>query len=418
LDRAITATGILDRVLSWNPDSTIASISDNVNPLNSQSFTYDPAERLLSATGGYGTISYTYDANGNRLSRTDANGALSFGYQPGSNRLNQVGAWAYTSDTVGNLTGVNGAVVSYGVNNRMIRVADSNGAVAGDYLYNGLGRRASKAVGGKLTVFAYDLSGNLILEYDWTTQAITEHVYGPSGRLATIAPDASIYWHHNDHLGTPQAMTDSTGKVVWTMSQTPFGIATANEDPDGDGIKVTNNFRFPGQYFDAETGVNYNYFRTYVPAFGRYTQHDPIGLNGGPNPFGYVGGNPVNWIDPWGLYRCSPNTNCDFTQPMQNSLQCFESCLGQDFTITGGRSRRNTSNSSHSRGEACDIGRNTNPNLNRNNVERCTSQCFPRGYGQEEQNKPRVGGTHFHIQLNSIHGTSPGFAPGIRPYQP
>ncbi|RME57712.1 RHS repeat-associated core domain-containing protein, partial [Candidatus Parcubacteria bacterium] len=60
-----------------------------------------------------------------------------------------------------------------------------------------------------------------------------------------------------------------------------FGVATVNEDPDGDGIRVTNNFRFPGQYYDAETGLNYNYQRTYDPSLGRYTQTDPIGLNGG-----------------------------------------------------------------------------------------------------------------------------------------
>ena len=96
-------------------------------------------------------------------------------------------------------------------------------------------------------------------------------------------------------------MTDANGTVVWTMSQTPFGIATVNEDPDGDGIAVTNNFRFPGQYFDAETGLNYNYQRTYDPATGRYTQPDPIGLAGGMNPFGYVNGDPITNIDPFGL---------------------------------------------------------------------------------------------------------------------
>ncbi len=120
------------------------------------------------------------------------------------------------------------------------------------------------------------------------------------GGGATVTTEA-VYWHHNDHLGTPQALTDANGRVVWTASYTPFGIATVNEDPDGDGIRVTNNFRLPGQYYDAETGLNYNYQRTYDPATGRYTQHDPIGLNGGMNPFGYVGGNPVTGVDPYGL---------------------------------------------------------------------------------------------------------------------
>jgi len=122
----------------------------------------------------------------------------------------------------------------------------------------------------------------------------------PTGGGATVGVEA-VYWHHNDHLGTPQALTDINGTVVWTMSQTPFGIATVNEDPDGNGIKVTNNFRFPGQYFDAETGLNYNYFRSYDPAIGAYPQHDPIGLDGSMNPFRYVGGNPISLADSTGL---------------------------------------------------------------------------------------------------------------------
>jgi len=122
----------------------------------------------------------------------------------------------------------------------------------------------------------------------------------PAGGGATVTSEA-VYWHHNDHLGTPQALTDINGTKVWEMSQTPFGIVTVNEDPDGDGIKVTSNFRFPGQYYDAETGLNYNYFRTFDPALGRYTQSDPIGLYAGMNTFTYVGANPVNGIDPLGL---------------------------------------------------------------------------------------------------------------------
>jgi RHS repeat-associated protein len=102
-------------------------------------------------------------------------------------------------------------------------------------------------------------------------------------------------------------MTDVNGVVVWTASYTPFGVAVINEDPDGDGILVNNSFRLPGQYYDAETGLNYNYFRTYDPLVGRYTQSDPIGLRGGLNVFGYVNGDPVNSVDINGLFVLSAN---------------------------------------------------------------------------------------------------------------
>ena len=107
----------------------------------------------------------------------------------------------------------------------------------------------------------------------------------------------------NDHLGTPQKMTDRLGFVVWRAIYDPFGKTTVNEDVDGDGVKVTLNVRFPGQYYDVESGLHYNYFRTYDPELGRYLTSDPIGLLGGLNTFGYVGGNPVGFTDKYGLDR-------------------------------------------------------------------------------------------------------------------
>ncbi|SEB18877.1 RHS repeat-associated core domain-containing protein, partial [Marinobacterium iners] len=68
------------------------------------------------------------------------------------------------------------------------------------------------------------------------------------------------------------------------------------------GSILTFNLRFPGQYFDSETGLHYNYYRDYDPATGRYIESDPIGLAGGLNSYAYVQNNPANWLDPWGLY--------------------------------------------------------------------------------------------------------------------
>ena len=91
--------------------------------------------------------------------------------------------------------------------------------------------------------------------------------------------------------------------IVWRWDSEPFGTAAANQDPDGDGNLFVYNPRFPGQYYDAETGLNYNYHRDYDPGTGRYVESDPIGLNGGSySTYAYGGGSPVNNIDPSGNF--------------------------------------------------------------------------------------------------------------------
>ena len=100
----------------------------------------------------------------------------------------------------------------------------------------------------------------------------------------------SIYYIHNDHLGTPKLMTNSSGTIVWNATATPFGKATVNSDYDGNGKLVTLNIRQPGQYYDKETGLYYNLNRYYDPSTGRYISSDPIGLLGGINTFAYCPG--------------------------------------------------------------------------------------------------------------------------------
>ncbi len=106
----------------------------------------------------------------------------------------------------------------------------------------------------------------------------------------------AVYTFHNNELGTPELMTDSTNTVVWEGISKPFGETAVNS-----GSTVVNNFRFQGQYYDAETGLHYNGQQYYDPKTGRYLTPDPIGLAGGVNPYVYVGNDPINAIDPWGL---------------------------------------------------------------------------------------------------------------------
>jgi len=104
-------------------------------------------------------------------------------------------------------------------------------------------------------------------------------------------------------LNTPRLITDSNGNAVWQWDNTdPFGDNIPNQSPNGTGNQFVFNLRFPGQYYDVETGLFQNGYRDYDPATGRYPESDPIGLQGGSfSTYAYVGGNPISYIDPTGL---------------------------------------------------------------------------------------------------------------------
>jgi RHS repeat-associated protein len=148
-------------------------------------------------------------------------------------------------------------------------------------------------------LFVYD-EHRLLGEYDIAGNPIQETVWLGNLPVATVQ-NGKLYYIHTDHLGTPRVITDNSNTEIWKWESDPFGVAAANDDPDGDGVGFTFNLRFPGQYFDAETGLHYNYFRDYDPSTGRYIQSDPIGLAGGLNTYGYVGQNPLSWADHRGL---------------------------------------------------------------------------------------------------------------------
>jgi len=135
----------------------------------------------------------------------------------------------------------------------------------------------------------------------------------------TGSPDWLI---HTDHLATPQKMTDSSGTIVWSADYKPFGEATITVST------ITNNLRFPGQYYDVETGLSYNYFRDYSPTIGRFIEKDPLGLKGGINLYSYVGNNSINWIYEFGLATITGPQQRPIQRPRPDtvtglSLRCF-----------------------------------------------------------------------------------------------
>jgi len=268
---------------------------------------YDNQYRISSiVVGSILNLTYTYDPNGNINSILDAvnppgGQALetpgTYSYQSGTNKLTHIAATPpidYGYDLNGNITTENTWTYVYDFSNQLIRVLDGANQIA-EYTFNGAGQRIKKVTQTETRILHYDQMGHIIAETNQSGQMVAEYVYLGDQLLTMIKPGELAYYFHNDHLGTPQVLTDGTGSIAWKAAYTPFGEAVISI------ATVQNPFRFPGQYYDQETGLHYNYFRYYNPQTGRYITPDPIGLEGGINLFAYVAGNPLNFTDPLGL---------------------------------------------------------------------------------------------------------------------
>ncbi|EPY1467232.1 RHS repeat domain-containing protein, partial [Pseudomonas aeruginosa] len=278
-------------------------------------YQYDPLDRLTEERGVQGGRRYAYDAVGNRTQRSDnpASGGTAssqdYQYAPDSNRLTAIGAQAVNSDAAGNLTQDRPArKLAYDAQGRLQSVSLDGQQVA-EYRYNALGQRIVKLTPESITTYLYGPDGQLLgeAEHDGSGRKLRAQYYLwlDSLPLATIDADydaqgkvgnPTLLYLHGDHLDTPRLATDASGQIAWQWQSDAFGRGEALSQGS-----TQVNLRFPGQYYDAESGLHYNYFRDYDPETGRYVESDPIGLDGGLNTYAYVGSNPVGLVDPNGL---------------------------------------------------------------------------------------------------------------------
>jgi RHS repeat-associated protein len=302
LDGRLTAfpLGGDTRTLSYDAAGRLTALAD---PASQQGFGYDALDRLTQFTNGAASQGFGYDAVGNRTGKTVNGTATPYAYAADSNRLVKVGATPYGYDAAGHLLANGSRSFSYDAGGRLAGVTKPDGTVF-TYAFNGLGQRVGKtspalSTGGR--VYAYDEAGHLLGEYDLTGARVQEHVYLGDTPVAVIGSGGAVYHVFSDHLGTPRQILDTAGRLRWRWDPAdPFGANAPNANPQGLG-GFLYNLRFPGQYFDAESGLHYNGFRDYDPGRGRYVQSDPIGLAGGMNTYAYVGSDPLSYIDPLGL---------------------------------------------------------------------------------------------------------------------
>jgi RHS repeat-associated protein len=313
---------------------------------NEQLYRYDTQMHLTDVGGPYGWFGshYVYDATGDRLARSGWGvGEVTYRYTPGTHHLSgigEVGGWSFASvlsDADGNIVHLpqNGQTIdlTYGANNRLTQ-ALADGRVVGSYVYDANGLRAQKTVGKDSTQFIFNGQANLLGEYDESGASDREYVWLNGVVVASLDSSAqgmAIHYVGTDYLGTPRSVTDSSGHLVWSWDY--VGEAFGDSRPLGSYALA---LRFPGQYADAETGLNYNVYRDYSPSTGRYNESDPLGLLAGPATYTYVGNNPLVDIDPFGL--CPPqaknpkNPKCK-TPIMQPQYTAIFGQMGNDLGV-------------------------------------------------------------------------------------
>ncbi len=148
------------------------------------------------------------------------------------------------------------------------------------YVHNGQGQRVKKD-NGTITLFAYDETGGLIGEYNSVGSVGQETVWF-NGAPVAVLDGTSAYYIHTDHLGSPRVISNGN-TPIWRWDSDPFGSTGPDEDPDGDMAVFTYNLRYPGQYWDAETGLHYNYFLDIIANDG--TGNIDVNIyNNDPNP--------------------------------------------------------------------------------------------------------------------------------------
>jgi RHS repeat-associated protein len=305
--QAAGSSAAQELTFGYDEAGNISSIADAVDPTLNESFQYDLLGRVTQGSGAWGNNSYTYGPVGNRLSRTQVSGGVTssttYTYAKGTNQLATETTDGLTTlykyDLAGSIVsgktgkGKNAQAIAYAYN------ADGRLATAGaaGMTYDAFGERSAESVtgGGEQFIFASD--GNLLAEYTPQGNLVRNYVYLNGQPLALVDAVGTVSYVLNDQLGQPQKMLDGSGTVTWHRVAGIFGDTIAQPV----GSTSANPLRFPGQWADANTGLNYNYFRDYDPSTGRYIETDPIGLRGGNNLYAYVDGNPITRIDPEGL---------------------------------------------------------------------------------------------------------------------
>ncbi|MER7908938.1 putative T7SS-secreted protein [Streptomyces sp. NPDC096068] len=334
------------RGYAYRADGHVLGIEDRL--AGDRDFTLDPVGRITAVSAAGWTEHYSYDPAGNQTEASwpasgpggpDATGARTYE----GTRLIRAGGIRYEYDAAGRIVLRQRVRLSrkpdtwryeWDAEDRLLALTTPDGT-RWTYAYDPLGRRIAKrrwAADG-LTVaeevtFTWD--GNTLCEQTTVTTgtpyAVTltwEHDgFQPLAQAERLVGadhgpiDSRFFSIVTDLVGTPQELIGEDGEIAWRTRSTVWGTTEWNKN-----AAAYTPLRFPGQYFDPESGLHYNRFRHYDPETARYLSVDPLGLGPAPNPSSYVH-NPLTWSDPLGLAPdCPPKVGRDLATAKATALR-------------------------------------------------------------------------------------------------
>jgi RHS repeat-associated protein len=314
------------RSYTYRADGNLIGVDDQLS--GARRFDLDAVGRITAMHAADWSETYAYDAAGNQTQAAwpkshaghEATGAREYT----GTRLTRAGNVRYEHDALGRITLRRKTRLSrkpetwrYGwdAEDRLTSVVTPDGT-RWRYTYDPLGRRTAKlrqADDGRTAVERVDFTwdGATLCEQTttapdlphpvtltWDHQGLrplaqTERITAADAPQVEI--DSRFFAIVTDLVGTPSELLDEDGHIAWRTRSTLWGTTTWAKNST-----AYTPLRFPGQYYDPETGLHYNYFRHYDPETARYVSPDPLGLAPAPNPATYVH-NPHTWTDSLGL---------------------------------------------------------------------------------------------------------------------
>jgi RHS repeat-associated protein len=326
-----TGNRLQHRAYTYRADGNLTSIDDDLN--GTRHFAVDVTGRVTAVHAANWTETYAYDEAGNQTAAswpTEHPGSESTGPREYvGTRITRAGSVRYEHDEAGRITLRQKTRLSrkpdtwryeWDAEDRLTSVTTPDGT-RWRYRYDPLGRRIAKqrlAPDGDSVLEQVDFTwdGTTLCEQTTSSPSVPNpvtltwdhqglHPLSQTERItAADAPqeeiDSRFFAIVTDLVGTPTELIDEAGEIAWRTRSTLWGTTAWAADST-----AYTPLRFPGQYFDPETGLHYNYFRHYDPETARYLTTDPLGLEPSDNPASYVH-NPHAWVDPLGLKPCVP----------------------------------------------------------------------------------------------------------------